>query len=586
MLPISSFYKRLTLTLLVLIFAQACNNQPEPSQPEVGQPAPSTIFINGKVLTVDENFSQVEAVAVTGNIISAVGSSAEIRALAGADTRVFDLDGKTMIPGLIDNHNHLIFNAPTWPNGVRLDRVRTRVGALEAIAAKAEEIGPGDDADHIVFAIGGWNPVQFTDDQSDFTREELDAIAPNNPVYTQVSWGTAVLNSMAMGLGGITNDMPEPGPETGGQIWRDDNGDVTGKFTGAIFLKWQLRPLFPEVTGESAAAGLKAAIADYSKLGVTSSMTYNGPEFPEDALDYIQEHLADTGELDMRVYYPPHFDRNVSAWTPEEVPTVVAGLASHTPNSGSEMYQMTHFGEHMYLPVSDSNRMGDRPYPDDLMEQFRIVVTAAAKNRWQIAEHVNRDITVNQMLEIFEEVNETYPITDLRWRFEHAQGLSQETIERAKALGMAIGVHSSAGMSSPQSRSRDATRSALLAKQDAPPIRWYQDMDIPFGLGSDGQVVAHDSPFFTLYWVVSGKDTSGGQYFQHGTLTREEALIAHTRSNAYLMHKEDILGSIEVGKLADLAVLSRDYMTIPADEIRDLDAVLTMVDGRIVYDAM
>ena len=180
-----------------------------------------------------------------------------------------------------------------------------------------------------MFALGGWNPVQFTDDQSEFTREELDTIAPNNPVYTQISWGSAVLNTKAMALGGITNDMPEPEEKTGGKIWRDRQGNVTGKFTGAIFLKWQLRPLFPKVTGETAVAGLKAEIADYLKLGVTTSMTYNGPEFPEDALAYIQKHLADTGELDMRIYYPPHFGRNVSAWTPEEVPGIVAGLGSH-----------------------------------------------------------------------------------------------------------------------------------------------------------------------------------------------------------------------------------------------------------------
>ncbi|MDG2087584.1 MAG: amidohydrolase [Arenicellaceae bacterium] len=552
----------------------------------MAQSAPDTVFINGKVLTVDAEFSQAEAVAVTSNQISAVGTNAEINALVGEGTRVIDLAGKTLMPGLIDNHNHLIYNSPTWPNGVRLGRVRTRAEALQRIAAKAKELGPGNDASHIVFALGGWNPVQFTDDQSEFTRAELDEIAPNNPVYTQISWGTAVLNSMAMELGGISNDMPEPEASTGGKIWRDADGNVTGKFTGAIFLKWQLRPLFPEVTGESAAAGLLAEIADYSKLGVTTSMTYNGPEFPEDGLAYIQEYLADAGKLDMRIYYPPHFGRNVSAWTPEEVPTVVAGLAKHKPYSGSEMYQMLHFGEHMYLPVSDSYRMGDKPYPDEMMDQFRIVVTAAAKNGWQVAEHLNRDITANQMLEIYEEVNQTYPITDLRWRFEHAQGLSQVTIERAKALGMAMGLHSSAAMSSPKSRASNATFSELLSKQDAPPLRWYQDSGIPFGLGSDAQVVAHDSPFFTLYWVVSGKDTSGQPYFKHGTLTREEALIAHTKSNAYLMHKEDILGSLEVGKLADIVVLDRDYMTVPVDDIRDLNSVLTMVDGRIVYEAM
>ena len=550
------------------------------------QDSADTVFLNGKILTVDEDFSVVQALAVTGNRISAVGSDEEIGSLAGDGTRVIDLEGRTAIPGLIDNHNHLIFNAPTWPNGVRLGRVRTRAEALERIAAKAVELGPGDGPEHIVFAIGGWNPVQFTDDQREFTREELDAVAPDNPVYTQISWGTAVLNTKAMELGGITNDMQDPGPETGGRIWRDDDGNVTGKFTGSIFLKWQLRPLFPEVTGETAVAGLKAEIADYLKLGVTTSMTYNGPEFPEEGLEYIREHLVETGELDMRIYYPPHFNRNVSAWTPDEVPGIVEGLGIHKPFSGPEMYQMLHFGEHVYLPVSDTYGMGDRPYPDDMMEQFRAIATAAAQHGWQVNEHVNRDITVNQMLDIYEEINETWPITHLRWRFEHAQGLSQATIERAKALGMAVALHSSAAMSSPQTRNGNPTRAALLAKQDAPPIRWYQESGIPFGLGSDAQVVAHDSPFFTLYWVVSGKDTAGQPYFKHGTLTREEALIAHTRSNAWLMHKEDLLGTLEVGKLADFVVLDRDYMTIPADEIRDLNAVLTMVDGRVVYDAL
>jgi hypothetical protein len=547
---------------------------------------PDTVFVNGKILTVDENFSEAQAVAVTGNQISAVGTTEEIRSLVDAKTTVIDLDGKTLIPGLIDNHNHLIYNSPTWPNGVRLGSVRTRAEALQRIAAKAEELGPGDDAEHIVFALGGWHPAQFADDQSEFTLAELNAIAPNNPVYTQISWVTAVLNDKAMALGGISQDMPEPDLKTGGKIWRDDEGRLTGKFTGPIYLKWQLRPLFPAVTGETVAAGLKAEIADYLELGVTTSMTFNGPEFPEPALDYVQQHLADSNELDMRIYYPPHFGNNVSAWTPEEVPGVVAGLADHKPHTGTEMYQMLHFGEHMYLPVSDSLRRNGRPYPEEQMQYFRIVVTAAAKNGWQIAEHVSQDIVANQMLEIFEEVNETYPITDLRWRLEHAQGLSQETIERAKNLGVGIGVHSSAAMSSPKSRALNGSFAEIAAIQDAPPLRWYQDSGIRFGLGSDAQVVAHDSPFFTLYWVVSGNDTSGQPYFKHGTLTREEALIAHTRSNAYLMHKEELLGSVEVGKLADLVVLDQDYMTIPVEEIRNLKSVLTMVDGRIVYNAM
>ncbi|MGI9258236.1 MAG: amidohydrolase family protein, partial [Gammaproteobacteria bacterium] len=170
-----------------LVLVSACSPQAQDAATTQAQDSADVIFVNGKVLTVDADFSTVEAVAVSGNQVSAVGTTAEIESLAGAATRVVDLEGRTLIPGLIDNHNHLLFNSPTWPQGVRLGRVRTRAEALERIAAKAREIGPGDGPEHIVFAIGGWNPVQFTDDQSQFTREELDAIAPDNPVYTQIS---------------------------------------------------------------------------------------------------------------------------------------------------------------------------------------------------------------------------------------------------------------------------------------------------------------------------------------------------------------------------------------------------------------
>ena len=173
------------VAVVTIIFVWALSAQ--------AQEAPDVIFVNGKVLTVDADFSTAQAVAVSGNRISGIGTSADIRASAGANTRVIDLDGKTLTPGLIDNHNHLLFNSPTWPQGVRLGRVRTRVEALERIAAKARELGPGDGPEHIVFAIGGWTPVQFTDDTSQFTRAELDTIAPDNPVYTQISWGTACL---------------------------------------------------------------------------------------------------------------------------------------------------------------------------------------------------------------------------------------------------------------------------------------------------------------------------------------------------------------------------------------------------------
>ena len=559
----------LALTGIVCL-APACT-------PQEAQPGPDYLFLNGKVLTVDEGFSIVEAVAVTGNKISAVGTSDELSSLAGENTRVIDLDGKTMTPGIIDVHNHLIYNAAIWPNSARLASARTRKEALQILAAKADEFGPGDGPEHIVFGFGGWKPLQFSDDPSPFTRTELDAAVPNNPVIVG-GWNGATLNSKAMAYGGITADTPDPEPGSG-KIWRDENGVPSGYFTGSIFIKWELRPLFPVVTAESVVTGLKAEIDDYLALGVTTSMTYNGPEFPEPLMYHIRDSFADTPEQKMRIYYPPHFKNNVSAWEPDEVAYVIEGLSTQKPFTGSEMFQLTHFGEHVYLPIPGINGH----VTEEEWAIFKEIATVAAKNGWQISEHAHRNSIMEREIEIYEAINKEHPITDLRWRVEHSTTISRDLIERMKALGMLVSIQSHIAISTPETRAGGYFRS-VVAEQDTPPLGDLRDSGITYGFGSDAQIAGRDSPFFTLYWLVTGKDATGQAFFTRGTLSREEALVGHTRSNAYLMFKEDKLGTIEVGKLADLVVLDRDYMTVPADDIRDLKSILTMVDGRIVYE--
>jgi predicted amidohydrolase YtcJ len=551
---------------------------PQAEPQAVAQAAPDFVFLNGVVLTVDEDFSTAEAVAVTGNVISAVGTTEDISELAGANTEVIDLGGKTMTPGLIDNHNHLIYNAAIWPNNTRLSDARTRKQALEILAAKAEEIGPGDGSEHIIFGFGGWKPLQFSDDTSNFTRAELDAAMPNNPAVVG-GWGGATLNSKAMEFAGITTDMPDPEPNIG-KIWRDENGEPTGYFSGSIFIKWELRPLFPEVTAETVVTGLKAEIDDYLALGVTTSMTYNGPEFPEPLLYHVRDHFADTPDQKMRIYYPPHFNNNVTAWTPDEVAYVIEGLNTQKPFTGSDMFQLTHFGEHVYLPIP-----GNGDVPEEDWAIYKEIATAAAANGWQLSEHAHRHSIMEREIEIYEEINEEYPITDLRWRVEHSTTISRDLIERMKALGMLVSIQSHIAISDPESRAASRFRAEAFAQRDIPPLGDIRDSGITYGFGSDAQIAGQDSPFFSIYWLVTGKDTTGQPYFTRGTLTREEALIGYTRSNAYLIFKEDKLGTIEVGKLADLVVLDRDYLTVPGDDLRDLKSVLTMVDGRIVYES-
>lgn len=583
---IRSLIGKNTYLLLVaglVVLGAGCSSSEPPAETVSETPAevpigPDYVFINGKVLTVDENFSIVEAVAVSGNTIQAVGSTLDMQALAADNTEIIDLKGKTVTPGIIDVHNHLIYNAPIWPNNTRLENARTRVQALEILAKKAEEIGPGDGAEHVIFGFGGWKPLQFSDDTSQLTLEELDRALPNNPAIVG-GWGGATLNSKAMAFAGITKDTPDPAPERG-KIWRDENGDPTGYFSGSIFIKWDLRPLFPEVSATTVVEGLKAEIDDYLAMGVTTSMTYNGPEFPEALLYHVRDTFADTPDQKMRIYYPPHFKNNVTAWTPEEVDYVIEGLSTQKPFTGSDMFQLTHFGEHVYLPIP-----GNGDVPEEDWAIYKQIATAAAANGWQISEHAHRNSIMEREISIYEEINEQYPITDLRWRVEHSTTISPDLIERMKALGMLVSIQSHIAISSPESRAASSYRAEAFAERDTPPLGDIRDSGITYGFGSDAQIAGMDNPFFSMYWLVTGKDVTGQPYFTRGTLTREEALIGYTRSNAYLMFKEDKLGVLEPGKLADLVVLDRDYMTIPEDDIWDLKSLLTMVDGRIVYQS-
>ena len=207
-------------------------------------------------------------------------------------------------------------------------------------------------------------------------------------------------------------------------------------------------------------------------------------------------------------------------------------------------------------------------YPDDVIDEFMKIATVAAEGGFQVHEHTTQDITVQSLLDEFEALNETIPLASLRWAFAHVFSLSTESMARARALGMAIAVQSAASLA-----------------EARVPLREIQDSGLVWGLGTDSTIAAHYQPFITLGWAVTGKNVAGTTVLDQ-TVSREQALVAHTRSNAYLLFKEDDLGSLEAGKFADLVVLDRDYLTVPEDEIFEIEPVLTMVGGRIVFDAI
>ena len=249
---------------------------------------------------------------------------------------------------------------------------------------------------------------------------------------------------------------------------------------------------------------------------------------------------------------------------PRSAADAVALIERSKPNTFDGAFGLFGLGEHVYVPFFDLPGQAG-PWPKEVIDEYLKLAAEAARGGWHIHEHTMSNHSVTDLLGRFEELNETVRIDGLRWTLAHVYDITPENIERAKALGMTLAVHGVA-----------------MHAGVRMPLRKIQDSGIVFGLGTDATIVSHYQPFVTLGWAVSGLDLAGNRVLDE-TLTREEALIAHTRSNAYLFFQERNLGSLEVGKLADLVVLDRDYLSVPAAEIKSIAPTLTMVGGRVVF---
>src|ERR1700730_4789642 len=258
------------------------------------QPAPNLILSNGKIITVDERFSIAQAVAIRGDRIVAAGTNQEITQLAGPNTRKIDLKGKAVIPGLIDNHMHLLRAAATWVKEVRFDGVDSRKQAVEMLRARVKAAAAGE----WIYNIGGGAHQQFTDDPKPFTREELDQIAPNNPVALQESYYQVFLNSKALEILKIAANAPDPPEFVKGSILRDASGKPTGVIRGDIAATRVVANKLPRVAPEQVETSAQALVRDMNKAGLTS---FGVPGCDADVLS-IFEKWKTQERLNVRVF--------------------------------------------------------------------------------------------------------------------------------------------------------------------------------------------------------------------------------------------------------------------------------------------
>jgi predicted amidohydrolase YtcJ len=524
------------------------------------QQAPAdTILTNGKIITVDDRFSIAEAVAVKGDRIVAVGTNQDIARLAGPNTRRIDLGGKSVVPGMIDNHAHIMEEGRIWLEELRLDGVTTRKQALEMIRAKAASLKPGQ----WVYVLGGFSVDQFTDNKKDFTREELDQVAANNPVQLQFTRCCTYVNSKTIEVMGLDK-------KTDPWIQRDAKGRPTGIISvegaGAIS---KARPDAPESQYES---GSVTMWKDMAKVGLT---TIGGP-CPAEDLDAYKK-WAKEGKLAVRFYCLA----TMAARNPQQADAVIAKIPEikKTLFQGDSYFDFYTYGEHLYQPVGDNMvAVKATARPEDFAQWGRIA-REIAKNGMTINQHATLVDSIDGFLDQIEQINKEYPVKNLRWSLIHLDQLNATQLERMKKLGMYAGVQ---------------PRSTIMgdifhrvhgqSADHTPPFKTVQDSGIKWGLGTDAFEVNQYRPFTTLGFAVTGKMV-GGDVVNNQTVSREDALIAHTRNNAFFVFQEDNLGSIAPGKLADLVVLDRDYLTIPADQIKDIQPTMTMVGGKIAWDS-
>ncbi len=547
------------------------------------------IFHNGKIITVDARFRIAQGVAISGGRFAAVGSDADVRRHAGAATRMIDLKGRTVVPGLVDGHAHadreglkLVFPA--------LGKVRSIADILDRIAELVRAAKPGE---WIVTMPIGDPPTYF--DVPDIlkekrfpTRYELDEVAPDNPVYIRSIWGfwrhtkplVSIANTRALKLAGITRDTPAPLPSV--SIEKGADGEPTG-----IFVEDTLMPVMeltllrcaPGFTHQDRVRTLPEAMRAYHAFGTTSIFEEHGVS-AELMRAYKEVHRA--GGLTMRTALVASPDWASMPEGPfERIITGWFGWLSE-PTLGDEFLRITGLFVNMEVEAENIVRSRAHPYTGWAgfhyhnalpRERLKELLIACARNRIRVTS-IRRN-----MLELFDEVNRVVPIGDLRWVFGHISMLTQDEINRAADLGLAVSTHTN----------RYIYKEGHLLKQrlgaerenEISPLRSLVDAGVKLSLGTDNVPV---SMFYPIWQAVARKSLYTGEVIApEQKLSREQALRAATVDSAWLTFEEDKKGSIETGKFADLAVLSADPLTVEEDGLKDISSELTVVGGKIVW---
>ncbi len=564
--------------VLVVVGSPACQ-QPRPLERQ----SVDLIVTHAKVHTMDAQLPQATAFAVRDGRFVAVGNDSEMATLSGPHTRVIDAQGRTIIPGLNDSHAHAIRGGRFYNLELRWDGVDSLERALQLIREQAKRTPPGQ----WVRVIGGWSPYQFQEKRMP-TIEELNEAAPDTPTFVLFLYSRGMINRAAVQALGLTEQTEAP---AGGRLELVDGGAILHAEPDPTIL-YQMIAKPPQLSAADQINSTLHFYRELNRLGMTSAVDAGGGghAFPKDYAGSQAVARGGVGDLTVRIGYYLFAQtagkeaQDFSNWIAENQ---VGSNAAIDLEHGLELEGAGEFLAHSagdwenFLaarPDLDERKAAGQDPDEDLYE----VVTILVKNQWPLRQHATYGESIEHILDVFERVEREQGRFAPRWAIDHAETVRDEELRRIQALGGGIAIQDRmafAGEYFVERYGKDAARYA-------PPVRKMLEMGIPMGAGTDGTRVSSYNPWPSLYWLVSGKTVGGMQLFaEDNRLSREEALRLFTVGSAWLTQEENVKGRIAPGMYADFAVLSDDYFTVPEEQIKTIESVLTVVDGKVVYAA-
>lgn len=530
-----------------------------------------TIFTNGRITTLDPQLPEATAVAVKDGRITAIGQDAHVLRERADATRVVDLGKRRVIPGLNDSHIHVIRGGLSYNAELRWEGVRSVADALEMLRIQAERTP----APQWVRIIGGWNEYQFREKRLP-TLQEINEAAPDTPVFILHLYSHAMLNAAALRALGYDENVPS---FDRGVVETDSSGRPTGMLVAkpSALILYKSLAAAPPLGKQDQLNSSRQFMRELNRLGVTSAIDAGGggQNYPDDYA--IVHELRDAGQTSLRIAY------NLFAQVPgKELSDYERWVEMTSPGHGDDMLKVLGAGENLVWSAADfENFLEPRPDLSDAMEgQLEAVVGLLASRKWPFRIHATYDESIDRFLNVFEKVAARTPFDGLRFIIDHAETISDRSIERVRDLGGGVAIQHRMAFQGEYFLERYG-REAIAR---TPPVRRMLELGCPVAAGSDATRVASYNPWVALYWLTTGRTVGGtAMYPDANLLNREEALRLWTQGSAWVSSDEENKGTLKVGQFADFAALSADFMTVPDEDIPFLESELTVVDGEIVF---